>query len=153
VRDPILVVDVARYDETVLFVKASQVKLGANSNRLRAERDAGANNGLPHERPADAGAACLGVAHHAANRRLGESEAGRYETRIADETARFLATEQVQRVPVLSVAIEIGALLLDAEDQLAESEHLIELFHGQLGKRYEVPAEHAAMLGRQSRRW
>jgi len=146
VGDAVFVIDRTRGGEAELFVKMLQIKLRPDADGTRAERCEGAVDGFSHELFAYAATPHVGVIHHAANGRLIERHAGRHEPRVRNEAARRFASEQMQRLLVLAVTIEVRAFLLDREDELAQGEHIVELVDGQLGEGDEVPAQHAVTL-------
>ncbi len=131
-RDAVLVELLGAADEAALFVKAPGVALGLDAKARSAQLPARRGNPGADDPLAQALAAPFGY-DAAYERRVGVCRALRQDAGAGADAA-LVAQEDVQRLGIPPVHVEIGAALLDDEDLAAQLQKLIELRIRELGK-------------------
>lgn len=140
--DPIVVVRFGDGDEAKTLVERLEVPLRVEPDRDLPEPVANDADRLGHQRPRQTLAACGAMNDDPANRRFLVEDAGAEQTGVRSK-AHVVMTEDVQRLRIATIGVEVRARLLDDEDGLSKRDSLVESAAIELVEGRDRPAEAA----------
>jgi len=128
-------------DKPEILVEFLQMLLGGDPDRVAGEEAAAAPDAFPHQGLSQASPPHGRVDRHPADGGFLEPVAGSNQTQVGHEPALRVAAEEMPRMVIAAVGVQIGASLFYHKNLLAERQEIIQLVPRQRGIRKKFPLD------------
>lgn len=149
-NDPVFLVGRRRGGETEAGIEALEISLGGKLDRLPRREGFQTPQRFGHQQAAGPGSPHLRRGDDATHRSFLIPDSRLEHARVGDQIARTVVVEPAEQVPgggVTAIGIEIGAVLLDDEDALAQADDFVKMLGRKVAETRPLPPDWGACSG------